>query len=275
MKLAFSTLGCPKWSFAEVLAKGPPYGFEGVAFRGLGTDELDLAKIPEFFPDRRGHTRRRLQEAGLAPSMMLTSARLLVEDDAAEDSFQLVRGAVDIAADLGAPFVRVFGGQIPGGLSHAAAVSRAGERLSRMAEAGARRGVIVLLETHDDFVLPSLVRRVMEAADHPNAGVLWDVHHPWRIAERPVAEACEMLKPWIKSVDLKDSVTDFSARLGYRYVKLGEGELPWREAIGLLKEAGYDGWLTFEWEKRWHPEIAAPEEAFPHFVATVRRELEA
>ncbi len=34
-----------------------------------------------------------------------------------------------------------------------------------------------------------------------------------------------------------------------------------------------DGWLIFEWEKRWHPEIEDPGEAFPHFIETVREYL--
>ena len=86
----------------------------------------------------------------------------------------------------------------------------------------------------------------------------------------PPAEAWATLKPWIKSVDLKDSTADPAARLGYRYVELGKGEVPLREAFQLLKDSGYDGWLTFEWEKMWHPDLAEPEIAFPAFIATMR-----
>lgn len=41
----------------------------------------------------------------------------------------------------------------------------------------------------------------------------------------------------------------------------------------LLAGGGYDGWLSFEWEKRWHSELEEPEVAFPAFVRTLR-ELE-
>ena len=83
----------------------------------------------------------------------------------------------------------------------------------------------------------------------------------------------DTLKPWIKSVDLKDSTADPAARLGYRYVEPGKGEVPLREAFRLLKDGGYDGWLTFEWEKRWHPEIADPEQSFPAFISYMRDAL--
>jgi sugar phosphate isomerase/epimerase len=37
---------------------------------------------------------------------------------------------------------------------------------------------------------------------------------------------------------------------------------------------GGDGWLIFEHEKRWHPELPEPEETLPQFVTWIRRLLE-
>ena len=59
-------------------------------------------------------------------------------------------------------------------------------------------------------------------------------------------------------------------RDGWRYVVPGTGQLPLEEGIALLREAGYDGWIMFEHEKRWHPELEEPEEIFPKFVAWIR-----
>jgi len=73
----------------------------------------------------------------------------------------------------------------------------------------------------------------------------------------------------VTAIDVKDSREDFTARLGYRYVKIGKGEIPLRDALTLVQRNGYDGWLTLEWEKRWHPEIEEPEVVFPHFVKSI------
>jgi hypothetical protein len=35
--------------------------------------------------------------------------------------------------------------------------------------------------------------------------------------------------------------------------------------LGLLAAGGYRGWVSVEWEKRWHPEIEAPEVALPQY----------
>ena len=273
MNLSFSTLGCPAWTFDEILAKGKAYGFDGVGFRGVN-GQLDLTKVPEFAADRLAATRRRLDAAKLAPTMILTSARLIVPAAEVEANLRLAETHIEIAAGLGAPAIRVFGGQFPIGLSHAAAVHRAAERLRRLGDFAAPRDVLVLLETHDDFTDPVLVRRVLEAADHPAIGAVWDSHHTFRIAEFSMRAAWEAIGPWVRSIDVKDSITDFAAPLGYRYVSLGEGDIPVAEIIRTLKAGGYAGWLAFEWEKIWHPELAAPEVAFPQFMTAMKKLLE-
>ena len=270
MKLGFSTLGCPDWTFEEILAKGKAYGFDGVGFRGVN-GQIDLTKVPEFAPDRRAATRQRLADAGLAPAMILTGARLIVPAAEVEANLRLAETHIEIAAGLGAPAIRVFGGQFPIGLSRAAAVERAAGRLRRLGDFAAPRSVLVLLETHDDFTDPALLRRVLEAAGHPAVGAVWDSHHTFRIAEASMQTAWDAIGPWVRAVDIKDSRTDLSAPLGYRYVPLGEGDVPVGDAVGVLKAGGYDGWLTFEWEKLWHPDLAPPEIAFPHFIAGMRQ----
>ena len=75
-------------------------------------------------------------------------------------------------------------------------------------------------------------------------------------------------------IHVKDAVYESehtqAMRDGWCYVPPGAGQLPLEEAIVLLKGHGYDGWIMFEHEKRWHPELAEPEEMFPIFSAWVR-----
>jgi sugar phosphate isomerase/epimerase len=270
MKLSFTTLGCPSWSFDEIVRGAFRYGYNGVAFRCL-RGELDMTKVPEFFPAERANTRRRLKEAGLETSMVLTSTAMMVPDEEElEGSLQNARSNIDIASDLECPCIRVYGGHMPGGISRAAAVRRAGDRLHRLGDYAAQRGVTVCVESHDDWVVTSLLRRLMEAADHPNVGVLWDMHHPVRIAEESLAESWTNIGPWVRCVDLKDSITDLKARLGYRYVQIGDGDIPLKGTLEILHAARYEGWLTFEWEKFWHPDLPDASEVFPEFITRIR-----
>ena len=35
---------------------------------------------------------------------------------------------------------------------------------------------------------------------------------------------------------------------------MGEGVIPWPEILRAVKARGYDGWLSLEYERRWHPD---------------------
>lgn len=54
--------------------------------------------------------------------------------------------------------------------------------------------------------------------------------------------------------------------------------MPVRELLQLLDGGGYAGWISVEWEKRWHPEIEEPEVALPQHLSLLSKwltELEA
>jgi len=42
----------------------------------------------------------------------------------------------------------------------------------------------------------------------------------------------------------------------------------------VIRELNYEGYVSFEWEKYWRPEIEAPEVALPDFVNAIRNLVE-
>ena len=66
---------------------------------------------------------------------------------------------------------------------------------------------------------------------------------------------------------MKDSVVEDGNN---RLCLPGQGTMPIPEVVEILSTAGYDGYLALEWEKRWHPEIEPPEEAFPTYMQYMR-----
>ena len=47
----------------------------------------------------------------------------------------------------------------------------------------------------------------------------------------------------------------------------GRGEVDLGRAVKLLRQGGYTGYLSFEWEKKWDPALEEPEVAFPAYLA--------
>jgi len=267
MKISVSTLGCPTWTLDEILARCAQYGYDAIELRGIGPD-LDLTKSADFAtPAALKSTRRRIEDAGLSVSALDSSAK--VSDSATAENRDEAKGNIDIAAALGAPFVRVFGGAILDGVDRAAAVGRAVENLVYLGDYGAAHGpVTVVLETHDAFSTGAQVLEVLKSIHHPNVGALWDLHHPYRNGELPT-ETANLLGPYVRFTHVKDS------RPGGTYCLLGDGDVPIPDCLNLLRGQGYAGYVSVEWEKRWIPELDEPEIVFPQYATKLREYLAA
>jgi fatty-acyl-CoA synthase len=47
----------------------------------------------------------------------------------------------------------------------------------------------------------------------------------------------------------------------------GYGDIPVEEAVSELAAIGYDGFLSYEWVKRWSRELAEPGVAFYQYIS--------
>ena len=65
MKISFSTLGCPRWSWREILATACDLGYGGVEVRGVGND-ISVPSIPAFSDENLDKTKAELARLNLA-----------------------------------------------------------------------------------------------------------------------------------------------------------------------------------------------------------------
>ena len=263
--LAFTTLACPDWSWEQAVQKAVEYGYQGLELRGV-EGEMDLTRATPFTGGRLPATKRELRDRGLAIPCLDTSCRFDQEASIANNIDEGKRH-IDLAGALDAPCSRVFGDRIPDSQSREKIIGQVVEGLLALAQHAEGTGVQVLLESHGDFARVQNLLDVLRVVHHPHVGVLWDVHHPFRFFSEPLADTYEKLKDRIRHVHLKNSV---STNDGVRYSLMSQGDVPVDEVLRLLASGGYDGWIAFEWEKRWHPEIEEPEVALPDFVRVLR-----
>ena len=252
MKLAFSTLGCPEWSLEQIFEAARTNGYEGVELR-FYNGSLDLLKALADFPGGPRAFRRQFERVGLEICCLDTSVTLAAPESSLTEGEQMI----ELALTLGAPYVRVFGGEAAPGESPTDHLKRASQHLARLGRRAAQRGLKVLVETHDAFPTGAQVASLLQAAGGQGAGALWDLHHPVRMGESP-AQTARLIGAQTHHVHVKDGKPEGG------YTLLGEGDIPLRELAAELHHAGYRGYLSLEWEKAWHPELAEPEVAFPH-----------
>jgi sugar phosphate isomerase/epimerase len=271
MKISFATLGCPGWDLETICRRAVEYGYDGIDLRGY-LDTLDITQCPEFTSEV-AQTRRRLDQAGLAVSGISSSIRLCVPE-ALDQNIDEARRTIQVAQDLGVENIRVFGGGDPERFSRSELVGFAKECMSRILELPDGPGLRWLFETHDQWIHSSDCRLLLEGVDHPAFGALWDIGHTPRVAGETPAETYAVIGAWIGYTHIKDAVYDPENPLamedGWRYVFPGQGQVPLEQAVRLLHGHGYTGWLQFEHEKRWHPELPEPEEAFPAYAQWAR-----
>jgi len=262
-RIAFSTLAFPDATLAAAAALGRGWGYSGIELRLIDGELID----PAMPAGRRAQVRRTLAAAGLPVVAVDSSIRLTGEDPGPE-----LRSFLQLASDWEAPLVRVFGGALAADEgARSEQLRAAARRLEEAVPLADRLGVAIGVETHDAFAASSAVAALLALVPSDLVGAVWDSHHPHRMGETP-AEVYANLGPRLKLAQVKDA-----RRLdgeAWQLVPLGEGEVPVREMLGLLTAGGYPHWISVEWEKRWHPEIPAPEVALPQHLDLLTRWLE-
>lgn len=255
--LSFSTLGCPDWSFKQIIDFAAKNNYSGIEFRGIQR-ELYLPKCPEFStPERIAESRRLLADRGLKFAVLGASTALhYAAPDQRKKNLDEAKRFIDLAQELNCPNVRVFPNDLPKGMEKNEVIDLISSGLVELGDYAKGSKVKVLLETHGAFVYSADLNTIMKSANHRNVGLIWDIVNMWVKTKESPVEVYEVLKKYIVHAHIKDlNVVD--GKIQHRLV--GKGESPVFEGIDTLRKNGYKGYYSFEWEKLWNPDLEAPE----------------
>ena len=265
--LSFSTLGCPKWPLPDILSFAAEHGYQGVELRGI-LGELDLTKCREFSSENIASTKKRVEDKQLRIVNLGSSAALHhANGEKRRVNLDDAKRFIHLAQQLGCPHVRVFPDAPPAELDRGETIDLVSAGLVDLAAFAKGSGVDVLLESHGAFVETGDLLQIMRNSERPQVGMVWDVVNMWSVTKEPPIQVYEQLGKYIRHTHIKD------ARLTngeLRYVLLGQGDAPIREAVKALVRGKYEGFYCFEWEKLWHPDIEEPEIALAHYPKEMR-----
>lgn len=264
MKISFSTLGCPEWSFENIFATAKDLGYDGVEIRGV-KNELDGSRIPQLSPENAPKTKEWLAKKGLEISC-LTSACYMNDKNTEADTLYQAKAYVDTASDAGIKYVRLLADYGPEQSGEIDAKFAAGQ-IKKVAQYAAKKNVEILVETNGYFANSKRMAALIDEIGEQNVGVLWDIHHPYRYFKETPEYTIETIGDLVRHVHIKDSRI-IDGKLKYEMV--GAGDLPVEACVKKLLDIGYDGHYSLEWVKRWDLSLEEPGIAFANYISYMR-----
>jgi len=260
MKLSVTTLGWPVSTLEQILGDiTRTGGFAGLDFRGLG-EEMDITKMPAFNADL-AKTQAQVTAAGLEVSGLSTSVRLVANDKGDRKEEEVV-SYCKLADRMGVPVIRIFGGAKRANQTRGQWMDEAVGNMKRDLDRTAGCKAVICLETHDDWCHSGDVAELLGRVNSPRAAALWDIYITAFSGGENVAQSAATLGRFIRYTHVKDGYAEGEK---HTLTLPGKGKLDLPGAVAALKKIGYDGWLTFEWEKRWIPELPDASVALPAY----------
>jgi sugar phosphate isomerase/epimerase len=211
---------------------------------GLSGTEPTSYYVPDPLPDKYlQRLRRRAFLAGLSVSGTAIGNTFTHPAGQARDKeLAYTKLWIDRAADMGAPTIRIFAGNVQKGTTEAQARQWTIDAIRECCDYAGRKGVILALENHGGIVttaaqLVSIVREI----DSEWFGVTWDSGNV-RGAD-PYGELAT-IAPYAVTAQIKTKIAGKPA------------DLP--RVVKILNDINYRGWLALEYEEEEEPKVAVP-----------------
>lgn len=183
-----------------------------------------------------------------------------------------LRKVIGYAKYLGAKYIRIYAGNYaatdkdPDGLKMEKLIAS----MRELGEDAKSAGVMLVMENHFNTMTVSARQSmdVAEAIHHPNVGILYDqANLTFTLQEdyeKAIATQIDQVKyVHVKDLNFKSGNHEFVSdevshpREEDRNVVtriVGQGCIKWPEILQMMHEHGYEGWLSLEYERRWHPD---------------------
>ena len=269
VQIAFTTYSTPEWSLEAVAERAARLGYDAVEVRVGQQHGIDADATPQ----RCAQVRKLFAEDRVAICALASSCRFApCGPEEHQGQVATAKRLLEVAGAIGAPVLRVFGGAFAAPTTEAEAVARVVDGLGQLAGPARAAGVKVALETHDGFSAAAQVRQVLAQIDDPWVGACWDWLHPHRVGES-VAETARHLHGRVVHVHAKDALRDANGRWQAEY--LGHGVLPLGDLYRALRDEGYEGALSFEWERGGDPDPTVALQVYEQGMRSLARAMHA
>lgn len=263
MKLSVSA-----YSFSQYIRQGKMTQFDTIAkAKELGFEAIEFTDIDgkEDYALQTENARKLRLEAdclGMEINAYTIGGCLFQETQEAMDAeVERLKRQIDIAKILGAPILRhdvtYYLTKTGKGRSFDLQLPILAENARKITEYAATQGIQTCTENHGYIAQDSdRLERLFNAVAHDNYGLLVDMGNFLCVDEDPI-HAVSRVAPYAFHVHIKDmrirntSVGSMMMTRGGNYLKgtvVGEGDVPVKQCLQILKRIGYEGYVSLEYE---------------------------
>lgn len=233
-------------------------GFEGIEFIDLDNKEFGITTDPL---KTAAEIREYCKKIGLSVIAYTVGANFLAEDINSE--LERLKRCVDVAAELGAPLMRhdvCYALPKSPDYTYREAIRDMKDNISAISDYARSKGVRTCTENHGYiFQAPERVEELIRAVGNPNYGWLCDMGN-FLCADCDPIKSVTIASKYAIHVHAKDFLYKsgqlprpegfFGTACGnhLRGTVLGHGVVPVAQCVRVLNAAGYDGFVSVEFE---------------------------
>lgn len=267
MKKGFHTGAFFEYPLREIIPRLAALGFDGVELNAQTIFMAGAHVSPQLSADERAEIRDLARGSGLEISSISAhdyDRNCLVDTDPRETQRHLdyVKGCVDLAADVGTSVVHILAGQPQGGVSQERNWARLLENMATCIQYAEERDIALGLEAVVGSTVATVsdLDRLLTDLGENKLYVNFDPTH-FFVADEDPAEGVRTVGSRIAHAHVKDArkipagfdfppLPEGTMRVTteFEYLALGRGLIDFGALVGALREVGYEGFLSMEYE---------------------------
>ena len=239
----------------SLISKAKELGFDAVEFTDLtppdGVSETEYAKI----------IREECERVGIPVSNYTVGADFYGKGG--KEEAERIKKKIDTAVTLGASGLRHDASWTTPASPHGYryVTDTIAPAIREVSDYAAEKGIRTMVENHGYFIQDAdRVEYLINAVGHPNFGWLCDMGN-FLCADECPEKSCGKAAPYAFYVHAKDFIVKrgdgqdpgegFFKSRGANYLRgtiVGHGSVPVKQCLAVLKRAGYDGYVSIEFE---------------------------
>ncbi|MDD2980125.1 MAG: sugar phosphate isomerase/epimerase [Hespellia sp.] len=271
-KIAGHTMGTPEYTVLEAIELFGKIGLDGIEI--VVQDDYKSGLPTTCSKEVLDAVKDMAKEAGIKIIALTpyNSKFNSLDSEVRKAEKNEIRKVIGYAQYLGAKYIRIYAGNYAGNELDPDGKKRNYliESMKELGDDAQKAGVTLVMENHFNTMTVS-ARQSMDAAAaiaHPAVGILYDQANLAFTLQEDYKTAIEIQMDKVRYVHVKDlqfkegNIDFVSDEVSHPKEEdrnvitriMGEGSIEWPDILQMMYDRGYDGWLSLEYERRWHPD---------------------